>query len=178
MRWISDGSVCDEQQTGAGIEAWECQWDRYGFGLFTLELCSTSDDGGKITLWGVTTSGLPCRTLEYASTADCQGRSGAPATVPPLKEAGSMAADQASAKDETAEPVIARVARAITQPGGMNIDWKKVRAAGAVIAGISVILGVRHRRWRYTHSAGVVLGVAAAAAARLKDQYVKAPENE
>jgi len=42
-------------------------------GLFTLELCSTSDDGGKITLWGVTTSGLPCRTLEYASTADCEG---------------------------------------------------------------------------------------------------------
>ena len=35
-----------------------------------------------------------------------------------------MAGDQASAKDETAEPVIARVARAITQPGGMNIDWK------------------------------------------------------
>ena len=73
-----------------------------------------------------------------------------------------MAVDEASAKDGTAEPVVARVARAVTQPGGMNIGWKKVRAAGAVIAGMSVILGVRHRRWRYTHTVGVVLGIAAA----------------
>jgi len=84
----------------------------------------------------------------------------------------------ATAKDETAEPAIARVARTVTQPGGMNIDWKKVRAAGAVIAGISVLLGVRHRRWRYTHTVGVVLGIAAAAAARLKDKYVETPESK
>jgi len=84
----------------------------------------------------------------------------------------------ATGKDETAEPAIARVARTVTQPGGMNIDWKKVRAAGAVIAGISVILGVRHRRWRYTHTVGVVLGIAAAAAARLKDKYVETPESK
>jgi orotate phosphoribosyltransferase-like protein len=84
----------------------------------------------------------------------------------------------ATAKDETAEPAIARVARTVTQPGGMNIDWKKVRAAGAVIAGISVLLGVRRRRWRYTHTVGVVLGIAAAAAARLKDKYVETPESK
>jgi len=84
----------------------------------------------------------------------------------------------ATAKDETAEPAIARVARTVIQPGGMNIDWKKVRAAGAVIAGISVLLGVRHRRWRYTHTVGVVLGIAAAAAARLKDKYVETPESK
>jgi hypothetical protein len=84
----------------------------------------------------------------------------------------------ATAKDETAEPAIARVARTVTQPGGMNIDWKKVRAAGAVIAGISVLLGVRHRRWRYTHTVGVLLGIAAAAAARLKDKYVETPESK
>ena len=89
-----------------------------------------------------------------------------------------MAGDQASAADETAEPVIARVVRAVTQPGGRDIDWKRVRAAGVAIAAISVILGVRHRRWRYTHSFGVVLGIAAAAAARLKDKYVKVPEGE
>jgi len=88
-----------------------------------------------------------------------------------------MADDQASAKDD-AEPMIARVARVVTQPGGRDIDWKRVRAAGVAIAAISVILGVRHRRWRYTHSFGVVLGIAAAAAARLKDRYVKAPESE
>lgn len=89
-----------------------------------------------------------------------------------------MAVDGAPAKDGTAEPVVARVARAVTQPAGMNIDWRKVRAAGAVIAGMSVILGVRHRRWRYAHTAGVVLGIAAAAAARLKDKYVQTPEGE
>ena len=89
-----------------------------------------------------------------------------------------MAGDQAAAKDETAEPAIARVVRAVTQPGGRDVDWKRVRAAGVAIAAISVILGVRHRRWRYTHSFGVVLGIAAAAAAGLKDKYVKVPENE
>ena len=84
----------------------------------------------------------------------------------------------ASAKDKTAEPTIARVARAVTQPGGRNVDWKRVRAAGAVIAGMSILLGVRHRRWRYTHTVGVVLGIAAAAAARLKDKYVETPESK
>ena len=84
----------------------------------------------------------------------------------------------ASATDQTAKPAIARVVRAVTQPGGMNIDWKKVRAGGAVIAGVSVILGVRHRRWRYTHTAGVVLGIVAAAAVRLKDKYVETPEGK
>jgi len=84
-----------------------------------------------------------------------------------------MAVDESSATDETAESAIARVARAVTQPGGVNIDWKKVQAAGAVIAGVSVILGVRRRQWRYTHTAGVVLGIAAAAAAGLKYWYVR-----
>ena len=81
-----------------------------------------------------------------------------------------MAADQASTKNGAAKQVIVRVAEAVTRPGGMNIDWKKVRAAGGVIAGLSVILGVRHRRWRYAHTFGVVLGIAAAAAAHLKDK--------
>jgi hypothetical protein len=88
-----------------------------------------------------------------------------------------MAVDEATAKDATAKPRIASVVRAITQPGGRSIDWKKVRAAGTVIAGISVILGVRHRRWRYTHRAGVALGLTAAAAAHLKGMYVKAPRD-
>lgn len=89
-----------------------------------------------------------------------------------------MPVDGALTKDDTAEPTISRVVRAVTQPGGMNVDWKKVRAGAGVIAGISVIHGLRHRSWRYAHSVGVVLGIAAAAAARLKDKYVGAPENE
>jgi predicted alpha-1,6-mannanase (GH76 family) len=83
-----------------------------------------------------------------------------------------MAVDEAPAKDETAEPLITRVVRAVTQPGGMDIDWTKVSAAGAVIAGLSVIHGLRHHRWRYTHTFGVMLGIGAAAAARLKAKYV------
>ena len=89
-----------------------------------------------------------------------------------------MAVDETSAEDETAESAIARVARAVAQPGGVDIDWKKVQAAGAVIAGISVILGVRRRQWRYTHTVGVVLGIAAAAAAGLKYWYVRAPDDK
>ena len=89
-----------------------------------------------------------------------------------------MAVDEASATDETAESAIARVARAVTQPGGVDIDWKKVQAAGAVIAGVSVMLGVRRRQWRYTHTVGVVLGMAAAAAAELKYWYVRAPDEK
>jgi hypothetical protein len=87
-----------------------------------------------------------------------------------------MAANGPSATNHPAEPAIARAIRAVTQPGGMDINWKKVRAAGAVIAGLSVILGIRHRRWRYTHTFGVILGVAAAAAARLKDKYAETPD--
>jgi hypothetical protein len=33
-----------------------------------------------------------------------------------------------------------------------------------------MLLGVRHRRWRYTHTAGVLLGIVAVVAARLKDK--------
>jgi RimJ/RimL family protein N-acetyltransferase len=43
MRFISDGSVRDEQQTKAGIEAWERGWNRRGFGLFALELRATGE---------------------------------------------------------------------------------------------------------------------------------------
>ena len=55
---------------------------------------------------------------------------------------------------------------------------EKVQAAGAVIAGVSVMLGVRRRQWRYTHTVGVVLGMAAAAAAGLKYWYVRAPDEK
>jgi hypothetical protein len=86
-------------------------------------------------------------------------------------EAESVAADQASANDQTARSAIARYALAITQPAGKNIDWMKVRAAGAVIAGLTAIHGLKHRRWQYVHTFGIALGVTAAALARLKDKY-------
>ena len=43
MRWIGDGSIRDERQTKAGIEACEREWDRHGFGLFALELRATGE---------------------------------------------------------------------------------------------------------------------------------------
>jgi RimJ/RimL family protein N-acetyltransferase len=43
MRWIGDGSIRDDQQTNLGIDAWEREWDRRGFGLFALELRTTGE---------------------------------------------------------------------------------------------------------------------------------------
>jgi hypothetical protein len=63
----------------------------------------------------------------------------------------------------------------------MNIDWKKVGAAGTVIGGISVLHGIRHRRWRYIHTLGVLLAIVAAVAPRLMERFAVAertPDDE
>jgi hypothetical protein len=82
------------------------------------------------------------------------------------------------AKDETADSAVARTVRMVTAPGGVNIDWRKVSAAGAVIAGMSTIFGLQHRTWRYARSFGVVLAAVAATAGRLRDRFAAAPETE
>ncbi|MEZ0090773.1 GNAT family N-acetyltransferase [Streptacidiphilus sp. EB129] len=46
MRWIRDGSVQDEEQTRAGIEAWERRWEAEGFGLFAVEIRETGELAG------------------------------------------------------------------------------------------------------------------------------------
>ena len=46
MRWIRDGSVRDERQTRAGVQAWENEWDAQGFGLFAAEIRSTGELAG------------------------------------------------------------------------------------------------------------------------------------
>jgi RimJ/RimL family protein N-acetyltransferase len=46
MRWIRDGSVRDEQQTRAGVQAWESEWESQGFGLFAVEIRSTGELAG------------------------------------------------------------------------------------------------------------------------------------
>jgi hypothetical protein len=86
-----------------------------------------------------------------------------------------VAADQASTKNQAAESAIARYALAITQPGGMNIDWPRVRATGEVIAGLCALQGLKYRKWEYAHTFGVVLGIVATAAGLLKNKYSKAP---
>jgi hypothetical protein len=48
-----------------------------------------------------------------------------------------MAVDQASTKDGEEEPAITGFVRAVTQPGGMNIDWRRVgfrRGATSAVA--------------------------------------------
>jgi hypothetical protein len=78
-------------------------------------------------------------------------------------------------KDQTAESAIARYARAVVQPGGMDIDWRKIGAAGDVIAGLTAIHGLRHRKVQLVHTVGVVLGFVAVAAGLLKNKYGEAP---
>ena len=50
----------------------------------------------------------------------------------------------------------------------MNTDWKKVGAAGSVIAGVAVMHGFRTRKWRYIHTIGVTLGIVAVIAPIVK----------
>ena len=87
-----------------------------------------------------------------------------------------MAADQASTRNQAAESAIARYARAVTQPGGLDIDWPTVRATGDVIAGLCALQGLKYRKWEYVHTFGVVLGIVATAAGLLKNRYNKAPQ--
>ena len=86
-----------------------------------------------------------------------------------------MAADQALTRDQTAESMLAKYTRAVTQPGGRNIDWPRVRATGEVIAGLTAIHGLRYRKWEYVHTFGVVLGAVATALGLLKKRYGEAP---
>jgi hypothetical protein len=51
---------------------------------------------------------------------------------------------------------------------GMNIDWRRVGAAGSVIGGIAIMHGLKSRRWRYLHTFGVVLGIVSTVAPILK----------
>ena len=90
-----------------------------------------------------------------------------------------MTDDQAAGRAGKAQAAIGRVARAVTQPGGKDIDWEKVRAVGAIVGAVAVIHGLKNRRWRYTHSAAAALAIGAAAAGRLKSKYagaLQAPE--
>ena len=87
-----------------------------------------------------------------------------------------MAADQAPRQAGKAQAVIAKTVRAVTQPGGKDVDWDKVRAVGALIGAITVIHGLKTRSWRYIHTAAAALAISAAAAGRLKGKYARPSE--
>jgi hypothetical protein len=88
-----------------------------------------------------------------------------------------MAADQVPAQTGQAEPTITRIVRAVTQPGGKDVDWEKVRAAGVIVGSLAAIYGLKNRSWRHVNTAATVLVIAAGVAARLKDRYVKAADS-
>ncbi|HMD92314.1 MAG TPA: hypothetical protein VKG80_06695 [Trebonia sp.] len=92
-----------------------------------------------------------------------------------------MAADQVPTQAGDAEPAFTRIVRAVIQPGGKDIDWEKVNAAGVIIGAAATIYGLKNRSWRHVNTAATVLVIGSAIAARLKDRYVKAaeaPENK
>jgi hypothetical protein len=92
-----------------------------------------------------------------------------------------MAADQPAEQAGNAQAAITRVVRAVTQPGGMDVDWEKVRAVGAIIGALVALHGVETRSWRYIRNAAEVLAIGAAAAGFLKNRVAgasQAPENK
>jgi hypothetical protein len=82
-----------------------------------------------------------------------------------------MAADQSPGQAGNAQAKITRIVRAITRPGGKDIDWEKVGAVGSMAGAVTVILGLRTRSWRYVRTAATVLAIGSAAAERLKEKY-------
>jgi hypothetical protein len=87
-----------------------------------------------------------------------------------------MAADQVPTKAGDAEPGFTRIVRAVTQPGGMDVDWEKVREVGVIIGAVAAIYGLKNRSWRRINTAATVLVIGCEITARLKDRYVKAAE--
>jgi hypothetical protein len=49
MRWIAMGPYAMSSRPRQASRPGECQRDRHGFGLFTLELCSTSELMANVT---------------------------------------------------------------------------------------------------------------------------------
>jgi hypothetical protein len=98
------------------------------------------------------------------------------------ERAENMTADQSPKQAGTAQAALTRTVRAVTQPGGKDVDWGKVGAVGSIIGAVAVIHihGLKTRSWRYLHTAAVALAIGAAAAGFLKARYAgasQAPEN-
>jgi hypothetical protein len=83
-----------------------------------------------------------------------------------------MTADQTPAQAGKAQAAMTRTVRAVTQPGGRDVDWERVGAAASIIGAATVILGFKTRSWRYIRTAATGLAIGAAVATRLKNKYV------
>lgn len=87
-----------------------------------------------------------------------------------------MTADQPPEQAGKAQAALAKTMRAVTQPGGMDVDWGKVGAVSSMVGAVAVIHGLKTRSWRYLHTAAVALAIGAAAAGRLKARYARASQ--
>jgi len=86
-----------------------------------------------------------------------------------------MAADQAPGQAENEQGSITRLVRAVTQPGGKDVDWERVGAVGGLVGAVIVIFGLKSRSWRYVRTGAGVLAIGAAVAGRLK-RFAVVPE--
>jgi hypothetical protein len=92
-----------------------------------------------------------------------------------------MTADQSPKQAGKAQAALTRTVRAVTQPGGKDVDWERVGAVGSIVGAVAVLHGLNTRSWRYLRIAATALVIGAAVAARLKTKYAgasPAPEND
>jgi hypothetical protein len=92
-----------------------------------------------------------------------------------------MTADQSPTQVGKAQAALSRTVRAVTQPGGKDVDWERVGAVGSIVGAVAVIHGLKTRSWRYLRTAATALVIGARVAARLKAKYAgasQAPDND
>lgn len=70
-----------------------------------------------------------------------------------------MAADQEPKQAGKAQAALTKTVRAVTRPGGKDVDWEKVRTVGAIIGAVTLLHGLKTRTWRYTHTAAAALAI-------------------
>jgi hypothetical protein len=64
-----------------------------------------------------------------------------------------MTTDQSPKQAGKAQAALTKTVRAVTQPGGNDVDWGKVGALGSIVGAVAVIHGLKTRSWRYLHTA-------------------------
>jgi hypothetical protein len=92
-----------------------------------------------------------------------------------------MTADQSPKQTGKVQAALTKTVRAVTQPGGRDVDWEKIGAIGSIVGAVAVIHGLKTRSWRYLHTAAVALAIGAAVAGRLRAKYAgasQAPDNK
>jgi hypothetical protein len=87
-----------------------------------------------------------------------------------------MTADQSPKHAGNAQTALTRTVRAVTQPGGKDVDGAKVGAVGSIVGAVAVIHGLNTRSWRYLRTAAVALAIGAGVAGFLKARYAGAPQ--